>query len=204
MFLREEIQFCEISFFSPSRFWLKNIKIKIWKFEISETRFQSMDKENLPPDYREQVSDLTWPLSDPKWPKMTWNDLITWQFYIGWRSAEFTCSKFWGTVQNPHELSRTANKWKVSHQMRHGDDSYITTHIWVINGQYESLKILVPCLEEFHQWHFQQHHRTSTWLVVPVLIRCPGKSSFVYLFGLNRPRPQWTRTIKINFQSSYS
>ena len=132
MFLREEIQFCEISFFSPSRFWLKNIKIKIWKFEISETRFQSMDKENLPPDYREQVSDLTWPLSDPKWPKMTWNDLITWQFYIGWRSAEFTCSKFWGTVQNPHELSRTANKWKVSHQMRHGDDSYIMSNKWTV------------------------------------------------------------------------
>ena len=135
---------------------------------------------------------------DPKWPK--WNDLITWQFYIGWRSAEFTCSKFWGTVQNPHELSRTANKWKVSHQMRHGDDSYITTHIWVINWQYESLKISVPCLEEFHQWHFQQHHRTSTWPVVPVLIRCPGKpwtpdrlSRFLDV------RPHWTGTIKLIF-----
>ena len=103
-------------------------------------------------------------------------------------------------MQNPHELSGTTIKWKVSHQMRHRFDSWIMTHDWWgINGQNESLKILAPCLEESHQWHFQQHHRTSTWPVVPVLIRCPGKPWTPDRHCPSSTRPQWTGTIKINF-----
>ena len=104
-------------------------------------------------------------------------------------------------MQNPHELSGTTIKWKVSHQMRRGHDSWIMGDdctVWLT--PYESSTILVHCLEEFHQWHFQQHHRTSTWPVVPVLIRCPGKPWTPDRMSWSfEARPQWTGTIKINF-----